>query len=78
MIGFFEKTWFAWWILSNLVILRWFRVVSVQETIHPETDQAEPGKKSNVAASDLSYWNSSNHEMSRPSAAWKLLVDFFA
>lgn len=26
MIPFFEKTWFAWWILATVIILRWFYV----------------------------------------------------
>ncbi len=28
MIPFFEKTWFLWWILATLVILRWFHLLS--------------------------------------------------
>lgn len=29
-IGFIEKTWFLWWILAILAILRWFSAVAVQ------------------------------------------------
>lgn len=28
MIPFIQKTWFLWWILATLVILRWFQVFS--------------------------------------------------
>ena len=28
MIPFFQKTWFLWWILATLVILRWFHLFS--------------------------------------------------
>ena len=28
MIAFMEKTWFLWWILATLVILRWFHLLS--------------------------------------------------
>jgi hypothetical protein len=28
MILFLQKTWFVWWILANLFILRWFYVFS--------------------------------------------------
>jgi hypothetical protein len=38
MIGFFEKTWFAWWIFSNLVILRWFHLMRLNGPAEPYTD----------------------------------------
>ncbi len=28
VIPFIEKTWFLWWILATLVILRWFHLFS--------------------------------------------------
>jgi len=28
MEEFFEKTWFFWWILGSLAILRWFHIIS--------------------------------------------------
>jgi len=37
-IGFIEKTWFLWWILAILAILRWFNAVAVQAG---ETDDHE-------------------------------------
>jgi hypothetical protein len=50
MIGFIEKTWFAWWVLINLAILRWFHVVRSSETIEPKLEREETEKKSAVAA----------------------------
>jgi hypothetical protein len=29
MIALFAKTWFLWWLLSSVVILRWFHAVAV-------------------------------------------------
>ena len=26
MVPFFQKTWFLWWILATLIILRWFHL----------------------------------------------------
>lgn len=28
MISFIEKTWFLWWIVATLMILRWFHLFS--------------------------------------------------
>ena len=28
VISFFQKTWFLWWILATLIILRWFHLFS--------------------------------------------------
>ena len=28
VIPFLEKTWFVWWVLSTLVVLRWFQIFS--------------------------------------------------
>jgi hypothetical protein len=30
VIPFFQKTWFLWWILAALIILRWFHLFSVR------------------------------------------------
>ena len=30
MIPFIQKTWFLWWILAALIILRWFHLFSVR------------------------------------------------
>jgi hypothetical protein len=29
MIALFAKTWFLWWLLASVVILRWFHAVAV-------------------------------------------------
>jgi hypothetical protein len=29
MIALFEKTWFLWWLLASVVIVRWFHGVAV-------------------------------------------------
>jgi hypothetical protein len=34
MISFLAKTWFVWWMLAVVFILRWFHVLSA----HPESD----------------------------------------
>jgi len=49
MIGFIEKTWFAWWVFATLAILRWFHVLRSSETIEPEPDQKETENKSGAA-----------------------------
>jgi hypothetical protein len=32
MIAFFEKTWYLWWLLANVVIVRWFHGLSSEVT----------------------------------------------
>jgi hypothetical protein len=49
MIGFIEKTWFAWRLFASLVILRWFHVLRSSETIVPELDHEETENKSAAA-----------------------------
>jgi len=45
MILFFEKTWFLWWLFLDLVILRWFHVLSAgsgsDALDSPNDDQSE-------------------------------------
>jgi hypothetical protein len=50
MIGFFEKTWFVWWVFANLLVLRWFHVAHWNETIELELAREETARKSAVAA----------------------------
>jgi hypothetical protein len=40
MIAFIERTWFFWWIVAVLVILRWFHIFSSQtdERAHEASD----------------------------------------
>lgn len=52
MIPFFEKTWFFWWTIATVVILRWLHVISSntsQEALQ-EPDAAAEGTPSNVGA----------------------------
>ena len=30
MLGFFENTWFIWWVVAAIAILRWFHVISTR------------------------------------------------
>ena len=32
MAAFFQQTWLLWWIIGLMVVLRWFQVVSVDDT----------------------------------------------
>lgn len=31
MAQFFENTWFVWWVVAIVVVLRWMHVVSLQD-----------------------------------------------
>jgi hypothetical protein len=31
MIALLEKTWFLWWLLAGVIVLRWFQAVSVAD-----------------------------------------------
>lgn len=33
MILFIEKTWFLWWMLAIIIVLRWFHVVSANPKV---------------------------------------------
>jgi uncharacterized membrane protein YecN with MAPEG domain len=33
MVAFLMHTWFVWWILAIVFILRWMHVMSVQQTV---------------------------------------------
>ena len=51
MIVFLQKTWFLWWILGTLFILRWFHRLSS----HPEAralEAADSGEEKAVTASN--------------------------
>ncbi|HTW32894.1 MAG TPA: hypothetical protein VMD76_14525 [Candidatus Sulfotelmatobacter sp.] len=32
MAAFFENTWFLWWTLAVVIVLRWLHVISPQES----------------------------------------------
>lgn len=50
MIPFIEKTWFLWWILSILVIVRWFHLFL--SPADDSADQATPVERQGCTASD--------------------------
>jgi hypothetical protein len=43
MILFLQRTWFLWWILATLVVLRWFHLFSshIHEKILEATESAK-------------------------------------
>ena len=45
MIPFIEKTWFLWWIIAVVVIVRWFQLFSADTEVEmpasPPSDQEE-------------------------------------
>jgi hypothetical protein len=41
MIALFAKTWFLWWLLASVVILRWFHAVAVADP----SDTQDPLKR---------------------------------
>jgi hypothetical protein len=40
MTDFLAKTWFIWWIIIDLAILRWFHLVS-WDGVEPELEDAD-------------------------------------
>lgn len=38
MTELLEKTWFIWWIVATLAILRWFHVVSINAGVELELE----------------------------------------
>jgi hypothetical protein len=44
MIALFAKTWFLWWLLASVVILRWFHAVAV---VDPSDSQDRPKRDRN-------------------------------
>jgi hypothetical protein len=41
MISFLMHTWFLWWVVAILVILRWFHRVAVASREEPEPSQTQ-------------------------------------
>jgi hypothetical protein len=41
MAGFFDKTWYVWWIFASLVILRWFHMISSSRDSEAKLDDRE-------------------------------------
>ena len=46
MIPFMEKTWFLWWLLATVVILRWFHLLSSRATLEASKQTSTPRKES--------------------------------
>ena len=38
MVHFFENTWFVWWAVAIVLVLRWMHVVSPQEVAGDEEE----------------------------------------
>lgn len=41
MTEFFEKTWFLWWILADLLILRWFYLLRSPDDFEADLEDSE-------------------------------------
>ena len=50
MIAFIEKTWFFWWIVAVLVILRWFHIFS-SRTDERAYEASDSGSRNSSAGS---------------------------
>lgn len=50
MISFVEKTWFLWWLLATLMILRWFQLFS-SETSDDRVVSSYDDEQAGAAAS---------------------------
>ncbi len=54
MILFIEKTWWMWWMLANVVLLRWFHVLSLRgEMESPGAANAEEEQTEYIVAWQL-------------------------
>jgi hypothetical protein len=42
VIPFIEKTWFLWWVLANLLVLRWFHLFSSASQESLDASNEEP------------------------------------
>jgi hypothetical protein len=57
VILFIEKTWFLWWMLSNVIAVRWFHILSVRAKLEsPEAQDSATEEKS-----DYSVWQLLRH-----------------
>jgi hypothetical protein len=53
VISFIEKTWFLWWILATLVILRWFQMFSSTPKIGPEPSASDKEQTAAIASGSV-------------------------
>ena len=49
MIPFIQKTWFVWWILATLVVLRWFHLFSFRSDNEKASEAVDSGEKEATA-----------------------------
>jgi hypothetical protein len=42
MIPFMEKTWFLWWMLAIVVIVRWFHLLQATDTLESDASASAP------------------------------------
>lgn len=54
MTELLEKTWFIWWIVATLAILRWFHVVSINAGVELELEDA------NIEHEGIHSWSSAS------------------
>ena len=47
MTLFFAKTWFLWWILATVLIVRWFHAVSIGAEAHDADLKLENNQENN-------------------------------
>jgi hypothetical protein len=52
MLQFMENTWFLWWIISVVIILRWFQVLSVDPDVESPHTRAGSNSKPSSAPGD--------------------------
>ena len=52
MIAFFEKTWYLWWLLANVVIVRWFHGLSPDVTWEA-SDPSDPSSHEHTISGPL-------------------------
>jgi len=44
MVAFFEHTWFLWWVIAVVAILRWFHVNSIDDVCEDSAEQESDGR----------------------------------
>jgi hypothetical protein len=48
MIALLEKTWFLWWLLAGVIVLRWFQAVSVADPRDAQNSQDQDGNECRI------------------------------
>ena len=68
MILFIQKTWFLWWILASVVILRWFHLLS-SRTYESALEAADSGEEEAVTASNQAPSGNVSRHLPKPERA---------